>query len=258
MKALAFSLAISSAVLAVSGEGFAQTVPKCIGGVKSLNAQSSTGQELLDCLLQMNQTMAKQYSSVLARARKAESAVRTLERRMKDLETKIQSEPLPTMDGAVVAFAQKCPAGWSAYYPAAGRFLVGAGDHAETSDHRNKDENKKDLAVFTGPDDLSYETLREPNAANTGGKLRVGGREKVVLTAEHVHDHQHILKWFGEGNLSLNGIPAVTDWPKNYQIPYTSSRTGARDDGFVAASGGENAPHDNMPPFLALYFCVKS
>ena len=155
-------------------------------------------------------------------------------------------------NGAVVAFVHACPTeGWSPYYPAAGRFLIAAGPHGE-GDVRNRDANGQPLSVYQGPDDLSEETLRTPNAANTSDKKRIGGVEKYALEPSEmpIHNHLHndsVTSLYIQGDdTTVNGISGVRT---KVDVRRTGNSGGGED--------GRTEPHNNMPPYIALYFCKK-
>lgn len=156
--------------------------------------------------------------------------------------------------GAVVAFLQTCAAypGWEPYYPAAGRFLIGAGPHSEGGGaSRNRDQDGNPLTVYIGPDDLSEETLRTPNAANTSNKMRVGGAETHALTEEEMPKHRHAIK-IGSFSVAGYGRGEPLNWNRDgndHQIIETGP--------FGGDTNGNTKPHSNMPPYIALYFCKK-
>lgn len=134
--------------------------------------------------------------------------------------------------GAVVAFnsseSQTCPGeDWVLFDEAKGRFILGAG-HASRSE------------------------LTPRQLGDTGGE------ENHQLTIEEMPSHRH-------------GIPYVSS-----DIKYYDAREGAntayfdyrqrndvnleiviqRKEWGVGAEGG-NREHNNMPPYLALYYCIK-
>lgn len=113
----------------------------------------------------------------------------------------------------------QCPTGWSVFKQARGRVILGA-----------------------GPGDANVST-HEP--------FEIGGEENVALTEQHLPEHQHLVKLLEERSaLSGNGYPVWSDFrthpavrSPNSEIPTTKS--------------GGNQPHNNMPPYIALYFCKK-
>ncbi|MEM8579596.1 MAG: hypothetical protein AAGF50_00175 [Pseudomonadota bacterium] len=159
--------------------------------------------------------------------------------------------------GTVVASIDECASesGWVPYYPAAGRFIVGAGQHSESGldNDRNHDRLGATLTVYDGPDGLQDQTLRRHEGANSGGKNRIGGAETHRLTVEEMPAHSHS---FTGTETSLGGrrserkldTPAVGD-VRDLKASYLPK-------GVVGLSGGD-AAHNNMPPYIALYLCKK-
>lgn len=124
--------------------------------------------------------------------------------------------------GAVVAFANKCPdKGWSPYTKAEGRFILGVG--------------KGPLESFVG--------LETP-----------GGQQKITLTTEEMPKHKHdltssvVTAHEGGEYITINRGP-----PQLERRKYSDASPG-RD---IAEHAGNNKAHDNMPPYIALYFCRK-
>lgn len=117
---------------------------------------------------------------------------------------------------------------------------MGAGHHA------NKDANGEQLTIY------------QKHALN-------GGEEKHRLTVEetasHTHavpipEHTHEFAWgtsLGTGSntgKSLAGAP--------YYFP-NKGTVSTKADGVQVNAGaqGGNQPHNNMPPYISLYFCKK-
>lgn len=118
--------------------------------------------------------------------------------------------------GAVVAFDRRCPDnGWDLFDRAGGRFVVGAGHHA------NKDTNGQQLEIY------------EKEFLN-------GGEEKHTLTVEEMPSHSHSEQTHFVG----------------------AGRAGSGDGAYGTSTAptspvGSSQPHNNMPPYIALFFCVK-
>ena len=138
--------------------------------------------------------------------------------------------------GAVVAFASECPTGWVAYRMAAGRFVVGIDDGLPL--------------------------------------LSTGGEAEVTLTVaqmpRHGHDaHQELFRYLDEETGEDNGIPIwyLVDSPskewlgiRGFEVTRTneyydfggSALTGS----WINPVAGSDQPHNNMPPYIALYWCT--
>lgn len=120
----------------------------------------------------------------------------------------------------VVAFDDPlgCPEGWVEFTDAAGRMIIGQGGG-------NQDENGEDL---------------------TGRKYRAhGGEERVKLTTTEMPRHDH----------SLGGVfGGKTNGPLGTGHTLAGGHDWLKETG---ATGGGRA-HNNMPPYIALYFCKKN
>jgi len=121
--------------------------------------------------------------------------------------------------GTVVAFdlADGCPSGWKNFEVAAGRFIIGV------------DGNKYKLPYVAG----------EPEYVR-------GGEDVVTLSPNEMPSHNHTL----DGVFSLWNEGSSRD---------TTSGTGvfhAKTTRTLGLTGG-GQPHNNMPPYIALYFCKK-
>lgn len=142
--------------------------------------------------------------------------------------------------GIVVASTRRCKhlgEEWANYDDAGGRFIIGAGDHGNkwTSQHNGK---KHDISA--------YVAFGEP--VRSGKKTAVGGEEEHVLTNPEMPSHSHPQSnnnyyWIGNGNNPQNEVFSKG----RYEFTTTTK---------VSAQGG-NQPHNNMPPYIALYFCKK-
>jgi microcystin-dependent protein len=148
---------------------------------------------------------------------------------------KAEIEPLKALlQGAVVAFDRSqargaCPQGWQLYQPAGGRFIVGAG----TNTH--KDMNGKDLTDYSSFKD-------DPLKA-------VSGEEMQVLTEVELPAHRHGVYRHAAERSPSSGLQGAGSADTN---PPSNVR-----DGWESGSAGGNQPHNIMPPFVALYYCIK-
>lgn len=154
-------------------------------------------------------------------------------------------KPFREAIGAVVAFDRSdaaaggaCPEGWSYFEPAGGRMIVGAG-----REHENRDVAGNPLAKYAAfSDDM---TQSKANA--------VGGEERHLLTEAEMPSHSHAFS--GHPVTKGNAVPDLAS-------PRPLSTGGAVDRGSYAPAGdisaaGGNQPHNNMPPYVALYYCKR-
>ena len=79
----------------------------------------------------------------------------------------------------------------------------------------------------------------------------LGGQETVTLEVSQMPSHEHIVGPFEWGHtINNNGHPARIDVDDG---PPWSGHVGR----LVAEKAGGSQPHNNMPPYIALYFCKK-
>lgn len=162
-----------------------------------------------------------------------------------DLRAKIAAELSPLPSGAVVSFANAasperpsgCPAGWRTYANAAGRVIIGVGQGANLALRKFED---------------------------------VGGEEEHTLTVEEMPTHRHWRFFDAEGRI-VEPPPAnpqlfLTDpkgqgWNKGRFRVVTKDEPGVPEghlyDGARETERGGGQPHNNMPPYIVLYFCKK-
>ncbi|KMW56652.1 Phage tail fiber protein [Candidatus Rhodobacter oscarellae] len=130
--------------------------------------------------------------------------------------------------GMVAAFlpgefgSRVCPEGWRQFSEANGRFILGAR------------ENKYE------PGDR-------------------GGEESVKLTPEQMPSHVHKVGWSSSGvlhTITLNGTRGDVPDDRQYRIDF-EAEGGQAGRNLLTDQVGGNQPHNNMPPYIALYFCKK-
>lgn len=134
--------------------------------------------------------------------------------------------PMGLVEGfanAVVAFDQNgCPDGWVQFTDAAGRAIIGAGNGTPSGGT---------------PTPQTSRTYREH-----------GGEEAVTLTEAHIPNHYHNVPFVPEvSNLSGNSYPVMSS------LKHSATARSHVATGSYGASGA----HNNMPPYIALYFCKK-
>ena len=170
--------------------------------------------------------------------------------------------------GAVVMFAKNysadgknesdpCPGGWTLYQQATGRMAIGAGQPGGKLDaafvkkfgqYEIWDAEKGEMVKT----DLRPH-FQDPVTKVWGfyGLEEVGGAEEVRLMEAEIPSHSHEnpknLEWVQVAG-HAQGHPAITTPGRDPNTAYALSPT-------VRSSGDE--AHNNMPPYIALYFCVK-
>ena len=174
------------------------------------------------------------------------SCIGSLAAQIASLETTLESVQfqhnnlVQSMGGLVAAFASECPDGWREYEQARGRFVIGA---------------------FPGRELLS-----------------LGGEAEVTLTIAHMPEHRHLNnvsvtdRFLSEVESAVIGLQRLESVPipaghwsewlssgeggdRNYR--YTMRfQTGSEQRSVVDSNSGGNQPHNNMPPYIALYWCT--
>jgi len=158
--------------------------------------------------------------------------------------------------GAILAFDRECPteAGWIPFERSHSRMLVGA----------------------TGPADRLGEWQRQlPNGDVSLERLpayrlgETGGQPEHTLTADEMPAHSHSasdlrveagdhLFHRSSGNVQVSGIGVSGSiWADDNVRGKNRGRHDHRISGEVSSEGG-GQPHDNMPPYVAVHFCIKT
>jgi hypothetical protein len=136
---------------------------------------------------------------------------------------------------AVVAFATECPTGWTEYKEGWGRFIVGA------FSEKRRGEIPGGFAEDARGVDLTPRPFGDP-----------GGEEMHQLTEAEMPSHNHEFQGKpvatgGWGDMSSTLPLAIGDVKKwDTYVP----------SGTITNTGG-NQPHNKMPPFVSLYYCLK-
>jgi len=154
------------------------------------------------------------------RLERSERSLRELELMVYSVREESESVLIPS--GAVLAFDSPsgCPKGWRTYSQASGRTIVGVG-------RGNVDQRGQFL------------TIRE--------LYTTGGQEYVTLNLEQMPSHSHpILR-----TDSRSGDGNFVNWAS-----MGSPNNRSTGSGTVPVGGGK--AHENMPPFIALHYCIKS
>lgn len=147
---------------------------------------------------------------------------------------------------AVVAFDMPgaCPEGWSTFAEAQSRAIVGAFFGSGFVAGLGADERREQLTEY---------------------KYRQhGGEEMVALTVEQFPSHLHALQLhyaynFAQGNaFILTGQDGPVEDGDSSKFTFSSDFKLPREDQRSATETvGSGQPHNNMPPYVALYFCKK-
>jgi microcystin-dependent protein len=142
--------------------------------------------------------------------------------------------------GVIILTQAECGSlgsGWTRFSDADGRFVVGAG--------KGSDSNGVNRSFVTG---------------------EVGGEYEVTLDVDQIPKHNHSIRT-GYGFDEHDGLAGVaaggSDETGIYQDFYNPPPGALEGRGhgvlpLVISNTGENKPHQNMPPFLALNLCISS
>jgi hypothetical protein len=183
-----------------------------------------------------NENFAKLANCVSGLSAKLEQTSAALVQADAEL-TKVQGilAAFETGEGAVVAFNRSekdgsCPIGWRKLEEATGRFIVGAGVNGWSDGVGRPISNHPSL-------------MDDPVGA-------VGGEEVHQLATDEMPSHDHSN---GAFNLLVtrNGKEVAEHAvPQNIDI---NARKGQ-----PIEAVGRNLPHNNMPPYVALFYCIKN
>ena len=140
----------------------------------------------------------------------------------KELELLVSKfEPLP--HGIVAAFDRSgCPPGWAPFTDAAGRVIVGEGQAVGLTKRRYRD---------------------------------LGGEETQTLLIDQMPNHKHKVHAI-EGDYEP-GARLMHRWIEKPQKGHEDNPVVRTDDFRYTEPTGESKSHNNMPPYIALYFCKQ-
>lgn len=211
-------LAFHLAILAVfSGVGGAGAEERVLDCASALSPKSS-GFDFVQCIQEVAFALDRSEREV---------------ERLQSVVADLVGTQVPS--GAVVAFARKseCPDGWSPYLQGAGRVIVGVG--AGNFDRFGNS--------------LTSRKFEEP-----------GGGEAVTLTEPQMPGHDHRVGIKMAVNPDANHGWGVINSRQNSgarHLDRVFTKSGTEPHMLEVGSTGSSQPHNNMPPYIALYFCKK-
>lgn len=146
--------------------------------------------------------------------------------------------------GAVASFALEsgCPVGWASYEPALSRFIIGAASMEALENMPSK--YRKD----TRDVDLSERPFEKS-----------GGEQSSTVSVPQMPAHNHPVST--SPNASIHDGLGGSTWKGGIHHRY--DRTAPSPKGWKAilpnilGKTGQGQPHNNMPPYIALYYCIK-
>ena len=140
---------------------------------------------------------------------------------------------------AVVAFdtSNGCPVGWTPFKDGQSRVILGASFGIPDS-------------LFPGDERRDYKYRDH------------GGKREVALSPNNLATHNHrvgrVSLWFQKEQARIERFGTQ---PNGVNIPWYLKGTSRDDvvepDDTFITDAGKSTPHENMPPFLALYYCKK-
>ena len=138
--------------------------------------------------------------------------------------------------GAIVAFdrtpSKPCPDGWTVWREATSRVIIGAGNNEDSYEHK-------------------YIYDQYGNKLTPRGYREHGGSEWETLSIAQMPEHNH-----GNGIFDKLLVQNSKNTTSHATDSSGSTEINQKDTGAILSSGGGQA-HNNMPPFVALYYCKK-
>ena len=151
-----------------------------------------------------------------------------------------KSDGLPANAIIAIDAPGGCPQGWAPFAEAQGRLLLGATNGAFAPGLDTDDESKP----------ISSYKYRQH-----------GGSEHVTLQAAQLAAHNHALQRryafngaSGPNSFRVNGELGIVQSEDAGPLTFGSDHSGEMN---ATETSVEAAPHNNMPPYIALYFCKK-
>lgn len=191
----------------------------CALKVMASGDRTAIAQDNFDCLASKFATLENDRNTERQRADRLEQEIQAIQAVMR---TSVVAMYRSERGGGA------CPPGWELFREAGGRFIVGAGQH------ENDDEIGKPLS-------------RHPSFSDSPLRA-VGGEEAHSLAIEEMPNHAHD---FTYKPVREHGSSDFAVKSNNGDRAGISSARGTTDP------AGAGAPHNNMPPYIALYFCKK-
>lgn len=210
---------------------------------------------LLNCLAEMQRTIDRLEASVSAQAALSQSDIAAVAQELKDnhLEA-IKGEPgegaqIPS--GMVFASTLACTSfgdGWETFREATGRLLIGAGN--ETLRAYRQWRHERPTGGFESINLTEYEVLA------------TGGEEHHTLSESEMPSHAHKIDDRGHSHPitphnTQNSGSGTVGWLGGRGTVSSQSAGPSRTGIGIEAEGGGTS-HNNMPPYIALYFCKKA
>lgn len=163
--------------------------------------------------------------------------------RIEALESEL--EPFRRASGIVAAFDRSeedaCPRGWERFAPAGGRMIVGAGINT------NVDENGESLTRYPALQD-------DAGGAQGGAEWHALGEAEMPA---HAHTLTNMRLAYEEAGEGLDGVTAG----HSYSDGGAPGRLWVGGPPIKSTQGtdtkGAGSPHNNMPPYVALYYCIR-
>ena len=141
--------------------------------------------------------------------------------------------------GSVIIFdrVEGCPTnGWEPLSKAAGKVIIGVGSGILSNDE----------TVLTAR-----------------GYDNQGGKEKVAISLKQIPPHNHRISTSVDNSTQHNGLSGKDNETVGIDLTFSASTEGSTKRGGhgplsqVLEFVGDGESHENMPPFVALYFCKK-
>ena len=151
--------------------------------------------------------------------------------RKSELPSGVQIDNVALPRGAVVAFDRaSCPDGWVPFRDADGRMILGAMDNGDPDFVWHEKGGEKNVTLSLSQMPRHRHHIFSNNNSRGPGGLSAGSAVQSVGTGGNLGQHEYAMR-----GTSTPGEPDVG----------------------VASEAGGSEPHNNMPPYIALYFCKK-
>lgn len=235
MRTIVLVASLGFSACAAQAQSGATVADNCANHLNT--SPEPTVEALLNCLAEMQRSIGelKELPAALTKQEVSDIAQNLI-----SAQPSIPLVPDPIPSGAVIASTIACDTlgeGWNPLKEATGRFIVGAGNNYLRAYRQWRPEGE-----VVGVDLQPYDVLE------------IGGEVQHTLKTSEMPEHHHDIQQ-PSGEPTRFRTVEVGVGGKKYAIWHGNGVDNP--DAYLAAPTGDGNSHNNMPPYIALFFCQK-